>query len=351
MRSIRAPLAFLALAIFALSLSAVSAQDTAEPVTAKLKYKAVKKWVLILPKEAWSSASGAIGIAHQGGDGFATSPDGMKLMVDTTGDGRTNDVVKGVKGFLQLKGKRRDGKKFQYALRFQKQGAGWQYASSGYWQGRIGGESITVIDQNNNGLFNEYGVDAMVVGKSKAAGFLSKVVSLKGDIYNFEVSADGSSMNITPYAGETGTMDLRRNFKTYGQLISAIVSNETGDVSFDVASAKKGLTVPVGSYVLSGGYAAKGSETCRIRTGNMTPFEVKAGDTSTPQWGAPLTVDFAYTIQDGVLKVPPPPTNVKYYGAAGEEYYDWKPDATSPEIIVTDKATGREVAKGRFGGC
>jgi hypothetical protein len=346
----RGPLLIATLLLLALVIQAVPAQDQ-EAITGKLKYKGVQKWNIILPKEVWSTASGSIAIPHQGGDGFATNPDGMALMVDTTGDGRCNDKVKGVAGSLRLKGKDSEGKKFSYDVRFRKEGSSWQYACSGLISGRIGGELITIIDQNNNGCWNDYGTDAMIVGKSKAACYLSRVVNLKGKLYNFEVADSGKTMSITPYVGEVGSLDLRSGFKTYGQLVSAVVSSEGGDVSFDLAKAKKGMAVPAGKYVLSGGYAVKGSESARVRTGQMTPLEVKANEKADLAWGAPLRMEFDYTIQGETITVQPPPQNIKYFGAAGEEYYDWKPDATSPNITIVDAKTGREVGKGRFGGC
>lgn len=350
MRYRRGPLLIASLALLALVVGAIPAQDQ-EPETSRLKYKGVQKWNIILPKEVWSNASGSIAIPHEGGDGFAASPDGMALTVDTTGDGRCNDKVRGVAGHLRLRGKSPEGHKFVYDVRFRKEGSSWQYACSGTMKGRIGGEMITIVDQNNNGLWNDYGVDAMIVGRSKAASYLSRVVNLKGKLFNFEVEKDGSSMSITPYQGEVGTLDLRSGFKSYGQLVSAVVSSENGDVSFDLANAKRGMEVPAGRYVLSGGYAVKGSETARVRTGQMTPIEVKAAEEAELAWGAPLRMEFGYTISGDTITVPPPPHNIKYFGAAGEEYYDWKPDATSPDISILDKKTGREVGKGRFGGC
>jgi hypothetical protein len=343
MKKLAGPLLPLLLAFLVAAASPLAAQDQA-----KLKYKGVQKWTYILPNEMWSSAAGSVAVPHAGGDGFATALDGMKLLVDTTGDGRTNDVVKGVAGKLTLRGKNSEGDKLTYDVRFKKEGTTWKYSSSGLMQGRIGGELISIIDQNNNGVWNEYGVDAMIVGKSQAACFLSSVVNLKGNLYNFEVAADGRSMTISPYEGEVGTLDLQSGFKSYGKLISVVVSD--GQKSFDLANEKKGLKVPAGSYTISGGFCKKGNETARIRTGQMQPLEVAAEKETELAWGAPVQVEFAYTIENGTLKVPPPPANVKYFGAAGEEYFDWQPDATSPEIIITDEK-GREVGKGRFGGC
>lgn len=343
MRMHAGPLLPLLMALLVVAAGPLAAQDQA-----KLSYKGVQKWTYILPNEVWSNANGSVAIPHQGGDGFATALDGMKLLVDTTGDGRTNDVVKGVAGKLTIRGKDAEGDKLVYDVRFKKDGTAWKYASSGIMQGRVGGELVTLIDQNNNGIWNEYGVDAMIVGKSDAACFLSNVVNLKGSLYNLEVAPNGRSLTVSPYEGEAGLLDLQSGFKSYGKLVSVVVSN--GQASFDLANEKGGLKVPVGEYTITGGFCKKGNETARIRTGNMQPLQVTIDQKSELAWGAPVNVEFAYTIEDGTLKVPPPPANVKYFGAAGEEYFDWQPDAVSPEIIITDEK-GREVGKGRFHSC
>jgi hypothetical protein len=338
------------LGFLALGPALAVAQDEGA-TSASLKYKVVPKWTIILPQETWTSATGSIAMPHAGGDGFVTGVDGMALKVDTNGDGKTDEKVKGVSDFLTLTSKNAEGGKVVYGVRFRKEGASWQYASSGFFEGRIGGETIRLIDQNNNGAFNDFGVDAMVVGRSEAASYLSRVVNLKGDLFHFDVTADGQTATIKPYTGEVGTLDLRSGFKSSGQLVSAIVTDSAGQASFDLARVKGAMKVPAGSYVISGGYATKGSETCRIRTGQMQPVEVKAQADAALAWGAPVAMEFNYTIEGETLKIAPPPQNVKYFGAAGEEYFDWKPDATSPEILVYDKKTGNEVAKGRFGGC
>ena len=53
--------------------------------------------------------------------------------------------------------------------------------------GSVEGVPVQLIDQNNNGVFNEIGIDAMVVGSGKSAAFLSKIVNLKGQLFEFEV--------------------------------------------------------------------------------------------------------------------------------------------------------------------
>jgi hypothetical protein len=187
----------------------------------------------------------------------------------------------------------------------------------------------------------------MVVGKSEAASFLSRVVNLDGTLYSIEVSEDGSEIAYAPYAGEAGTLDLREGFKGHGKLEAAIVTN--GEISFDLADAKRGLTVPAGAYTLAWGLVSKGSERAQIRTGKMQPVHVAPEKEVVLEWGGPLTAEFTYTKKGDTLTISP--TDLFFYGSAGEEYFAWVPDGQPPKFIVKDAKTGREISTARFGGC
>ena len=94
--------------------------------------------------------------------------------------------------------------------------------------GIIDGQKIRIIDQNNNGRYDEYGKDAMVVGQGRYASFLSKVINVRGKLYSIEVSRDGRTLTYEPYAGKSGTLDMTTKFATKGKLLSAIVRSEDG---------------------------------------------------------------------------------------------------------------------------
>lgn len=345
----RSPL--LCLFTFALAISMVAGVGTqvAAQDTAKLSYKAELKWNIITPKETWSNVSGKLGIPHANGSGFDAYVEGQALMVDTTGNGKVNHKVKGVKGTAVLSAKNVDGKKFKYALRFKKQGAGWVFASSGVMKGKINGTMIRLLDLDNNGTFNTVGTDGMIIGNGSACSYVSKVVNLKGELYNFSANADGSQVTVTPYTGETGMLNVRKEFQSTGTLVSAVVSNEGGDYSFDLASAKKGMKVPTGKYVLSGGYLKRGGASVRMRQGRMKAIEVVKDQDAVLAWGAKLKAEFTYARQG--TKITIEPSSLHYYGRAGVEFYNFLPETKSPKFLVKDKRTGRELDSGRFSGC
>jgi hypothetical protein len=348
MRGLAKPL--LALAVVASLVSSGLYAQEAQGDTYKLSPQAIQKWSTFLPSETWLPAATELAIPHSEGTGFVCAVDGPKLMVDTNADGRVDMPVKGVSGFLKLVGKTEAGDKFMYPVRFRKVGDGWEWSSSGAMRGRVQGTMLTIIDQNNNGRFNDFGVDAMMVGDDRTAGYLSKVVNLKGDLYNLDVNGGGSEVKVSPYAGETGMIDLRSGFKSYGRLEAAIVVHATdAALAFNLADAKGGMRVPVGNYVLKAGLASKGGESCLIKAGDSAPIEVKTEGVASLEWGAPVVADVGFAQTGKQVNIQP--TNVRFFGRAGEEYHTWNPDGASPKFLIKDAESGRLLKEARFGGC
>jgi hypothetical protein len=350
MRFHRGPLAAAGLLALASTPLAV-ASDDARPGAddrATLSYQAQENWSIILPRETWHAADPYCGIAHANDEqGFATEQTGvMALEIDTNGDGKLDDKVKGARGYAKLRGKTEAGDAFTYAVRFKFEGKAFKWAPSGAMVGKLKGQVFKVIDQDGDGTYDDYGIDAMVIGSTDAASFLSKVVNVGGELFELEINADGSQVTTKPYQGESGILDLASGFTSNGTLVAAVVAS--GDLSFNVADAALGMRVPAGSYELASGFVEKAGETVWSRRGKSTSIDVKAGETRRLEWGGPIVAEFDYKVSGETITVQP---DVKFYGAFGEEYFQFWPEAKSPKILVTDKATGKLVASGRFGGC
>jgi hypothetical protein len=270
----------------------------------------------------------------------------MALEIDTNGDGRVDDKIKGDSGYAKLRGKTENGERFSYAVRF-KFDRGYKWASSGAMVGKLKGFTFSVIDQNGNGTYDDYGVDAMVIGATDAASFLSKVVNLGGELYELEISEDGQDVQLSPFEGETGILNLASDYDSRGDLVAAVVKLGR-DVSFNLAGHKSGLRVPAGKYDFHSGFTRKGLETAQIARGKSRPMPVEAGKSFTLEWGGPVVAEFDYRVKDETITVKP---NVQFYGAGGEEYVRFQPDAKSPKILVKDRTTGKLLDSGRFGGC
>ncbi|MCZ6598421.1 MAG: hypothetical protein O7B99_12335 [Planctomycetota bacterium] len=347
MKIAKNPLLGLGLAAVFAGLAAGSDAESGESAVAG--YKTYKKWEIILPGEQWATIQDVIPIAHAEGEGFAVEITGpLALAVDTNADGKTDKKVKGVGGFLKLRGKDEHGGTINYAVRIRSTVGGWQYAASGAMQTKLAGQMVRVIDQNNNGIYDEYGVDAMIVGSGDDASYLSKVVNIAGDLYDFEVSSDGREMSIEPFSSEVGTVALASSFKSNGKLKSAVILDRSRDYSFNVAGHRSGLRVPAGTYEFASGFAKRGGESCWIKTGKMRPLEVKPDEKTSVTWGAPVVADFSWTVAAGTVTVNP---DVIFYGQAGEVYHSFKPDAKSPKLIFRDKKRNKIVLEARFPGC
>jgi hypothetical protein len=317
-----------------------------EVETTTLKYKPVKNWNYFLPDDraAWNTVGSELPIAQNGASGFAVDNRPFKLGIDTDGNGRTDQDVKGVAGYALLKSKDQDGESFKYAVRIRKGSSDWEFASSGIYTGKIAGETISLIDLNGNGIWNELGKDAMVVGKGDAASFLSSVVNLKGALYTLDVSANGQSLTAAPYAGESGVLNINAAYETKGKLLSAVFSSRNGLMSFDLANAEDGLLVPTGEYLLDTAFVVKKKDWVRVRRGQMRGVTVLSGVPTQLAWGGPLEMRFGQVRNSDEEVTVEPPT---FWGNAGEEYYDFFPTGRSPEIIVVD-GDGKELWNGKF---
>ncbi|MCA9319266.1 MAG: hypothetical protein KDB53_00960 [Planctomycetes bacterium] len=323
------------------------AQD--EPEMSQMKYKSYPKWNIVLPKETFTPVAGKLPIAHSGGEGFEAVIDGTALSIDANGDGKVGDVkAKGTGGLVTLKGETADGKKLYYTARLVNNGT-WSFATSGAMVGKVAGTEVQLIDQNNNGRYNDFGEDAMIVGNGDAASFLSKVISIKGELFEIDVNANGDEVTVRPFQGETGVLNLYSGFESKGKLAAAVVVSVDGANSFELAGDRKGLTVPVGQYRIASGLILKGKETVKVRAGKSRPVTVAANDESVVEWGGPLRAEFTYARQGD--KVTFDPQNLWFYGKMEEEYYEWVPDGKPPKFVIADKRTGREVAEAKFGGC
>lgn len=309
--------------------------------TAKLSYKSYKKWNILLPKETFTPANGSIKV----GNGFKTEIDGMALAIDCNADGKVDEKAKGTGGIVTLKSKNADGSKFKYTVRLVNDG-GWKWATSGALEGSVNGVKIKVIDQNNNGRFNDFGEDAIVVGKSNTAAFLSRVISTKGQLTEIEIASNGKEISYKPYSGKAGLLNLHAKFKAKGKLEAAIVVSENGDYSFDLAKAKKGLLIPEGLYTVASGKVAMGKETALIKEGNSKPIRVTADEPAVFAWGGPIRAEFTYDRNGEDVTFSP--QNLNFFGQAGEEYHTWVPTGAPPKFVIKD-GKGREITQAKFG--
>ncbi len=322
----------------------------AEPVKIDLRYRSYRNWSLHLPSEKWLAVKDGIKIPHPGGDLFAVRFEGNDLRFDTDGDGQLDRTIKPlVDAKTQVSTTRvvltstsDDGNKFRYAVRLRDDANGWEWAPGGAMAGTIstaaGPIPIRIIDQDGNGRFNDVGSDAMIVGASDNATFLSKTVFVDNRLQQLEVADDGMAVTLSDYDGPTSIVDMTTSFDAKAVLLSAVLLSDDRQHSFDAGTALGPIEVPAGTYTVAGGLLGLGQHRVQISSGKMKPLQLAAGQSKTVDWGGPARSEFQFVRQGDQVQFSP--TAIWYYGDAGEEYSHWTPVGKSPQFKVIDAASG-----------
>ncbi len=314
--------------------------------SASLKFKTYRDWDLILPQEQ-SKRMGGEFVLEGMGKPYRTGVTGTALDIDKDGDGVFDVKVEGESGVVTLRGETAEGQKLSYSLRLRNQGSGWHALPGGAVVGKVGGQQVRIIDQNLNGRFDDYGQDALIVGRGKQASFLSRVVPVRGELYSIDVARDGSKLDWTPYEGERGTLDLSTQFASKGKLLGAVVVSDDKRWSFTLTG--RPMVVPAGNYHLRQGRIGLGRNVVAFSRGKTRTMTVTPGETKTVALGEPIEIDFKYVRQPG--RVIMAPQLLSYVGRAGEQYDQWTPFGGSPQFDVRDVETGKQIALAVFGGC
>ena len=334
-----------ALAVAGLTSAALTPTGPNEGwASSSMKHRASEKFDYVLGQEKWQSLGDEITLFGQEFPVEMIGP--VHFEIDSNGDGRVDRDIKGSDGFVDLKGEDELGEVFHYGVRFRNDGERkWSWTASGAMTGKVEGLTMAVIDANANGRYDDFGVDGLAVGKDLGAGYVSRIVSIDGKLFEFEVNADGTEVKTRPYTGETGVLTLKKIKGIKASVVTAI-ARQGKDVSFQIAGAKKGMVVPVGDYVLADAFLRGSSETARIRMGRMERLEVATGAEVELQLGGPLTGEVpSPRLQDGKAVVSP---NVQVFGSLGEEYYDFQPKGKVPTFELYDANTGKRLQKGKF---
>lgn len=262
-----------------------------------------------------------------------------KLGVDTDGDGEADEWLKSTKKLMQMVLEYPDGTKSPYQIMVTRGTGGFTFISSCYRQFSWKGQTIRLIDQDNDGKFNTVRSDAMIVGRGDAAVHLSELFSVRGTIYELKVNPAGTEVQVREWSGQTGQVDLSKGFKARGKLSTAMLVD--GNRAFDVAP--RGTAVPVGTYQLKWGVVKAGNASAEFRSSvNVT---VTAEGNSEIKLGAPFRMDFAKTGAKGKITISY--HSCKVYGSAGEEYYNFSKQLV-PYVQIRHAETQKILSKGKF---
>ena len=333
------------IAVFAGLVGPLAAADDS---SIDLRYRSYRKWTINLPAFQWFEVKDAIRVGQA--DTFAVAVVGNSLRIDTDADGKLHRTIKPLvdrdtnvsTARVILSATTKQGDAFRYAVRLRKDARGWEWAPGGAMVGTIPADTgpipVRIIDQNGNGSFDDVGLDAMIIGTSDEAMFLSSTIVVGNTLRKISVSRDGRRITMTAYAGPTARFDMTTSFDAKAVLLSAIVRSSDGKNSFDFGATEGPLQIPAGTYKVVAGVVGLGKHRVQIGAGRMQPFRLAANQQQTFNWGGPVRSEFQFARKGG--KVEFSPQTIWYYGQAGEEYFNWTPIGKSPEFKVTNADTG-----------
>ncbi len=261
-----------------------------------------------------------------------------RIGIDLNGDGTADSWGRGERVTFSVP-LRISGKRVSYAVQLTQNGAKWRSRRGGYRSLSFKGTSIHLIDDSSDGYYDGYGIDAMVVGRTRYASYLSKVVSIRGKLYQMRVNRAGTVVWFKDWLGETGKIDLIGGFKAGGKLAAAVI--KSADLSFNASTV--GLTVPAGNYTVTWGRVVKGKKQAHITAG--IPVRVETGKTAKLRWGYPFTLDFS-AVRKG-RRVSVGVSGITITGRAGEIYSLFTPSAFTPYVRIRSKG-GRPLASGKM---
>ncbi len=200
--------------------------------------------------------------------------------------------------------------------------------------GKVGTTPVQLIDDNSNGLYNEYGVDVIIIGK-KPPVLLGKMAILGGELHHMKVSPAGHKLYLAKYLGKTGKVDLLSGYKAPMGVKLRSVALKSGDKVFDCLGDKKTpkVSIPEGKYELSSAMVGRSTFNVAVLPGRMEALEIKGGvPPAELKWGAPFTIGFKS--QSKIMGITL--TEIGLYGAGGEMYLTPK---EKPPVAIVYKGT------------
>jgi hypothetical protein len=203
----------------------------------------------------------------------------------------------------------------------------------------LAGAPVRIIDDNMDGVYgsvprpfayaglteNVYQpeFDCIVIGESKRARPWSQYQEIGGAWYDLASEKSGTLLRATPVQLETGT--LRLEFK--GPAPTWLIVRGTGKLEhayFDIVDpAKKGVTVPTGTYELFAGELRSGKKAQTMKclilpSSDMKKWTVAKGAETVVQLGGPFAFEFKREV--GEEKFTVKGKSVTVIGAAKERY-------------------------------
>ena len=277
------------------------------------------------------------------------APSGTQNMVDikiryASGQGKYRLLVRGLGEEKVLGEPCRFGSATQFAL---------AYARACHLEGKFKGIKFSLVDDNVNGKYDDYGTDMVKIGKEPIQP-LGKVMNFSGTLYSIaRVKQDGSEVTFEEYVGDTGKLQVKwtgaRGVKPT-VLVFQCTRGEFINCFFNMASGNP-ILLPNGYYQFAYGIIAKGAgkkvRYVQVGMGKSEVFEIVENQTVVKEMGAPF--DITAGVKSGGKGVLLPGKEIKVYGALKEEYHHFFPESFKPAVSVRMQGGGTICSNKKLG--
>ena len=248
------------------------------------------------------------------------------------------------------------------------EGARLRFFPAYWYEGKILGEKWKIFDTDMDGGLGEsyvwgddlytdldpdgdawWTTDSVQIGRSKKGMPWSSVLPIGEDFYRAWIDLAKGEVKLREMNITTGSVLLDIDTKVMPQsIVVRAVDELMKGAFFELIPARKGrpVSLPVGKYQLASGRLSTGKKTsmdqARIYIGETKPFEVREGETTTVELGAPYKLTFkTESHADGALVNG---RSIRIFGRGGEEYAMLFDMPLQPMLEVQD-AAGRKVGK------
>lgn len=213
--------------------------------------------------------------------------------------------------------------------------------------GKMGSVQVALIDHNNNGRYDDFGIDNFVVGGvDKPGTFLSQLARIEGKYYFLKFESKTFTLKVKAYEGPLGRVKVKESYAKE-MALEFLVIGKSADVTIQVERDAKTkvieLEVPAGRYniyagnVQRGGKRGKDVYIAHIGTGGNRFFEVPEKGEVEIKLGEPLhfDADVDFTTGKGdkpVIRIKSP----RVIGVFDELYFGIVPDFIALEVRLVE---------------
>ena len=223
-------------------------------------------------------------------------------------------------------------------------------------EGTFQGIKFSLIDDNVNGKYDDFGADQVQIGKNLPQP-LSPIMDFGGKLYSvYRVKPDGSEVFFEEYVGDTGQLQIKWNGArgvTPTFLVVQCTQGEFVNAHFNVAGGQP-VTLPDGTYQFKYGLIQSGQGK-KVQFVTMTPgrksedFKVEMGKTTVKEMGAPFQITCAVRTgkEDGEVMIAG--KDIKIFGAMNEQYVHFYPNSFAPVISIRVAGGGNVASRKKTG--